>query len=237
MSIPSDIKTEWAAITDPLAKRFDREVEVQLGQAKWELSEDIQATQFWQACQSEGLDSRLGVPFHELRQPKKKENCLDIGCGVSFLIYPWSHWGAYFHGHELSSKTVQFVQSRGPQLNSKLFKEMNKGVAHNLSMYEDNQFQLAIATGMFYYYPTEYLSAVWSQLLRVMQPKSTLILDVVDPESEWADEWGLLELEKGGEPEFTPLSDWERLFKELGTKVKKRAPGELFVSYALALPG
>ncbi|MEM9534451.1 MAG: class I SAM-dependent methyltransferase [Cyanobacteria bacterium P01_A01_bin.3] len=237
MSIPSDIKTEWAAITDPLAKRFDRDVEVQLGQAKWELSDDIQSTQFWQACQLEGLDSRLGVPFHELRQPKKKENCLDIGCGVSFLIYPWGHWGAYFHGHELSPKTVQFIQSRGPQLNSKLFKEMTKGVAHNLSLYDDQQFQLAIATGMFYYYPPDYFTAVWSQLLRVMQPKSTLIMDIVDPESEWADEWGLLELEKGGEPEFSPLLDWEQTFKQHGIKMKKRAAGELFVTYALALPG
>ena len=236
MSIPSDIKTEWAAITDPLARRFDREVEVQLGQAQWELSEDIQATQFWQACQTDGLDSRLGVPFYELRQPQKKENCLDIGCGVSFLIYPWSHWGAYFHGHELSSKTVQFVQSRGPQLNSKLFKGMTKGVAHNLSMYGDNQFQLAIVTGVFYYYPPDYFSSVWGQLLRVMPPKSTLVIDVVDPKSEWADEWGLLELEKGADPVFTPLLDWEQLFKDKGAKIKKQAAGELFVSYALNLP-
>ncbi|MEM9568793.1 MAG: class I SAM-dependent methyltransferase, partial [Cyanobacteria bacterium P01_E01_bin.34] len=97
--------------------------------------------------------------------------------------------------------------------------------------------QWAIATGMFYYYPLDYFIAVWSQLLRVMQPKSTLILDTVDPESEWADEWGLLELEKGGEPEFTALSDWEQTFKQQGIKIKKRSAGELFVTYALALPG
>ena len=236
MSIPGDIKTDWEVITKPLAIRFDREVEVQLGQAQWELSPEVTGSRFWQACQKEGLDSRLGVPFYELRQPKKKEPCLDIGCGVSFLIYPWSHWGAFFHGHELSPKTVQFVQSRGPQLNSKLFKEMHRGVAHNLSQYEENQFQLAIATGFFYYYPVEYFSAVWTQLSRVMQPKSTLVVELVNPESEWADEWGLLEIDKGVEPLFVSLTDWEAAFKRSGAKVRKRGEGELFVSYSLAFP-
>ena len=236
MSLPTDLKMEWEPILKPLAQRFDKEVAVQLGQASWELSEDVKQSRFWQACQSENLLDRLGVPFHELRQPKKKEACLDIGCGVSFLIYPWNHWGAYFYGHELSPKTVEFVQSRGPQLNSKLFKEMNRGVAHLLSQYAEQQFQMAIATGFLYYFPTDYFSLVWSQLLRVMQPKSPLVLELLDPESEWVDEWGLLEMEKGVEPLFTPLQEWEATFKQLGSKVRKRVEGELFVSYLLTLP-
>ena len=236
MSIPSDIKTDWEEIIRSLATRFDREAAVQLGKSEWELSPEVTGSRFWQACQSEGLGSRLGVPFYELRQPKKKESCLDLGCGVSFLIYSWSHWGAFFHGHELSPKTVEFVQSRGPQLNSKLFKSMQRGTAHNLSQYEENQFQLAIATGFFYYYPVEYFSAVWPQLLRVMHPKSTLVVELVNPESEWADEWGLVEIDKGVEPLFAPLKDWEQAFKQAGAKVSKRKEAELFITYALALP-
>ena len=237
MSLPNDLKTEWDSILRPLARRFDLEVSAQLGQSSWELSEDLQQSRFWHACQTEGLSDRLGVPFHQLRKPKKKESCLDIGCGVSFLIYPWNHWGAYFHGHDLSPKTVQFVQSRGPQLNSKLFKELNCGSAHLLGQYSDGQFQMAIATGFLYYFPTEYFVLVWKQLLRVMQPKSPLLLDLIDPESEWADEWGLLEIEKGVEPLFTPLQQWEATFKKLGAKIRKREAGELFTSYSLVLPG
>ncbi|WP_017323906.1 class I SAM-dependent methyltransferase [Synechococcus sp. PCC 7336] len=234
MENPTDVRTDWEEYTKPIAKRFDREVQVQLGQSNWELPEEITELDFWQACQHDRLGERLSIPFHELRQPKKREHCLDIGCGVSFLIYPWNHWSAYFHGHELSPQTVQFVQSRGPQLNSKLFKQMERGVAHQLSRYDEAQFDLAIATGFLYYYPADYFALMWQQLQRALAPKAVTVVEVVDPESEWIDEWGLVELAKGLEPILTPLQEWEALFVQVGAKVRKQARGELFATYAIA---
>lgn len=236
MEIPSTTTTDWDACANAVGQRFDREVAAQVGGKAWELPADLMQLPFWQACQHDRLGDRLGVPFFELRTPKKRERCLDIGCGFSFLIYPWSHWEADFFGHDVSTETVQFVQSRGPQLNSKLFKSLQRGAAHRLDRYDTNQFDLAIATGFLYYYPLEYFQLVGQQLRRVLRPGAMVVLEVVDPDSPWVDEWGSIEVEKGTEPLLTPLSAWEAIFKQEGVKIRKQARGELFVTYAIALP-
>jgi hypothetical protein len=42
---------------------------------------------------------------------------------------------------------------------------------------------------------------------------------------------GLIELFKGTEPIFTPLTEWERRIAALGGKIQKQASGELFTTY------
>ena len=236
MEIPSAV-IDWNQYIAPIAKRFNREVGIQLGDPAWEMPEDLRELPFWQESQQNAFQEALSVPFHQLRVPKKRERCLDLGCGVSFLIYPWVDWEAFFHGHELSSRAVKFIKARAPQLNSKLFKSMQQGMAHQLNPYDRDQFDLAIATGFFFYYPPEYFSMVWHQLRRVLKPKASLIVEFVNPESAWVDEWGLIELHKGTEPILTPLQTWEKLIKQLGGKIRKQEAGELFVTYAIATPG
>lgn len=237
MEIPQ-ASIDWNTYMVPIVKRFDREVAIQLGEKPdWELPEDVSSLPFWQEYSHNAFREGLGVPFYQLRKPKKRENCLDLGCGVSFLIYPWVEWEAYFYGHDFSDRAVKFIKSRAPQLNSKLFKSMQQGPAHRLDAYQENQFDLAIATGFLYYYPLEYFSLMWHPLRRILKPKSLFVFDVVDPETRWVDEWGLGEIYKETEPVLTPLSQWEALIKQLGGKVRKQEAGELFVTYSVALPG
>jgi SAM-dependent methyltransferase len=232
MDIPQG-SDRWEPYLAAVATRFNREAGIQLGEPDWQLPEDLKSLPFWQDCHQHHLMDRLGVPFHQLRAPKKKEHCLDLGCGVSFLIYPWSHWDAAFYGHELSNRIVKFIQSRAPQLNSKLFKSMQQGVAHQLDHYREDQFDLAIATGFLYYYPVEYFTDLWQPLQRVLKPKSPVILEVIDPESPWTEEWGLIEIFKGTEPIFTPRQTWETVFKQLGARILQQADGELFTTYVI----
>jgi len=228
---------DWNAYINPIAKRFNREVGIQLGDPDWEIPADLRELPFWQESQQSAFRESLSVPFHTLRVPKKRERCLDIGCGVSFLIYPWTEWQAYFYGHDVSNRAVKFIQSRAPQLNSKLFKSMQEGRAHQMDIYDTDQFDFAIATGFLYYYPPEYFSIMWPQLRRVLKPKAPLIVEFANPDSDWADEWGLIELHKETEPILTPLKTWEMTIKQLGGQIRKQAMGELFVTYAIAMPG
>ncbi len=233
MEIPQ-FNDRWTPYLATVSQRFNRELGVQMmGEPDWILPPDLKSLAFWQACQHDHLNDRLSVPFYTLRQPKKREHCLDLGCGVSFLIYPWSQWDAFFHGHELSTRIVQMIQSRGSQLNSKLFKSMRQGAAHQLDAYDPESFDLAIATGFVYYYPIDYLAEIWQALKPVLKPKSQLILEVVNPDSKWADEWGLIEIFKGTEPILAPLTDWEKVIKQLQGRLVKRADGELFTTWLI----
>ncbi len=224
----------WQAYLTPVAQRFNREAGIQLGEPPWEIPADLKSLPFWQACQRDHLEDRLGVPFHQVRTPKKGEYCLDLGCGVSFLIYPWNQWQANFYGHEISDRIVKLLKSRAPQLNSKLFKSMQQGPAHRLDVYTEAQFDLVIATGFLYYYPLEYFTQVWQALQPILKPKAQLIIEIVQADSVWAEEWGLIELTKGTEPILLPQETWEDQIKQLGGKVLRRAHGELFTTYVIS---
>ncbi len=224
---------DWGTRLEAVAQRFDREVGIQMGEPAWDLPEDLKHLPFNQACQRDHLLDRLSVPFYQVREPQKQERCLDLGCGVSFLIYPWSHWGAYFHGHELSPRVVQMIQSRAPQLNPKLFKSMHKGPAHLLEVYDTQQFDVVIATGFLYYYPLEYVALIWERLQPYLKPSTHLLLEWVNTESPWVEEWGLTELFKGTEPQLIDGSEFEQQIKDLGGQIVEQASGELFTTYLI----
>ncbi|NJL22007.1 MAG: class I SAM-dependent methyltransferase [Leptolyngbyaceae cyanobacterium SM1_3_5] len=176
------------------------------------------------------LAAKLTSPFWQLAQPKKQQRCLDIGCGVSFLIYPWRDWEAQFYGQDVSGVARDLLNARGPQLNSKLFKGVKLGAAHQLE-YEPKQFDLAIATGFSCYYPLDYWSLVLSEAKRVLKPDGFFVFDVLNPEATLAENWAILETYQGAEVHLESIADWQKMIQSAGGQIAKTLPGELFQLY------
>jgi len=219
LSTPQDWQTQMVAVTT----RFNREYR---GEA-FELPEEVEAMPIFRERASGSLQAKLTSPFWELAKPKKNQHCLDLGCGVSFLIYPWREWEALFYGQEISNVARDILNARGPQLNSKLFKGVALGAAHQLD-YEAKQFDLAIATGVSCYYPLDYWTAVLTEVKRVLKPGGVFVFDVLDPETPLAENWAILEMYLGTEVFLEPIADWKKLIQSSGGKIVKTLPGEVF---------
>lgn len=214
---------DWQSQITAVAQRFNGEYR---GDA-FDLPEEVEAMPIFRERASGVLQAKLASPFWELAQPKKNQHCLDIGCGVSFLIYPWREWEALFYGQEISDVARDSLNARGPQLNSKLFKGVALGAAHQLS-YEAKQFDLAIATGVSCYYPLDYWAAVLAEVKRVLKPGGVFTFDVLDPDMPLAENWAILEMYLGAEVFLEPIAAWKKLIQAVGGKVVKTLPGELF---------
>lgn len=222
-SIFSDFKPHWRAALENTTERFDREYR----QEKVSLPAEIKEIDIYQQWESGNLQNRIASHFWELKAPKKKETWLDIGCGLSFLIYPWYEWDAFFYGQEVSTTVRDILTSRAPQLNSKLFRGVKLGSAHLLA-YEENLFDGVIATGWSCYYPLNYWERVLTEVKRVLKPSGCLIFDAIDPESPLAEDWAILETYLGAEVFLTPLDEWKNSVKKAGGKIVKSSSGELF---------
>ena len=209
-----------------LAIRFNKQYQ----SAAFELPEEVEAMPIFQEWVAGTLTQKITSPFWEIAQPQKNQRCLDIGCGVSFLIYPWREWGAFFCGQDISSVARDALISRGPQVNSKLFKGVELGTARQLR-YDDAQFDLAIATGWSCYYSLDYWQGAIKEVKRVLLPHSSFVFDVLNPEKPLALDWAVLETELGAEVFLEPLADWEKLIKSAGGKINKQLSGELFELY------
>jgi SAM-dependent methyltransferase len=216
---------EWQTQVDAVAYRFNREYRGE----PFELPAEVEAMPIFRERASGALASKIASPFWEIAQPKKQQRCLDLGCGVSFLIYPWRDWEAVFYGQDVSTVARDTLNSRGPQLNSKLFKGVQLGAAHQLS-YEPAQFDLAIATGFSCYYPLDYWTAVMAEVRRVLKPGG---FDVVDPESEMAENWAILETYLGAEVFLESLEDWQKTIQSASAQIVKKQSGELFQLYKI----
>lgn len=209
-----------------IASRFNRQYR---GEA-FELPEEVESMPIFQDWVAGTLNTKISSPFWEIQCPRKNQHCLDIGCGVSFLVYPWRDWGAYFYGQEISTVAQEALNSRGPQLNSKLFKGVKLGSAQQL-LYDNDQFDLAIATGCSCYYPLEYWSNVITEAKRVLKPEGRFVFDVLNPDNPLALDWAVLETYLGTEVLLEPLTSWENTIKSAGGKIIKRMAGELFELY------
>ncbi|MBE7381727.1 MAG: methyltransferase domain-containing protein [Leptolyngbya sp. SIO1E4] len=214
----------WAERFETVAQRYDREYR---GETV-EVPESVEALPVFQDWVAGSLAARITSPFWEIAQPKKRQTCLDLGCGGSFLFYPWRDWDARFYGQDISPAICQMVNARGSQLNSKLYKGMRQAPAHQLDGYEPGQFDLAIATGVSCYYPWDYWDIVLSAVKKVLKPEGAFVFDVINPEKELAEDWAILEMYLGAEVELMPLADWKKSLKAAGVKVKKEKEGELF---------
>ncbi|MBC6454106.1 MAG: class I SAM-dependent methyltransferase [Hormoscilla sp. SP5CHS1] len=196
----------------------------------FDLPSEVQAMPIFQDWTSGSLTAKVASPFWEVGKPQKGQLCLDLGCGVSFLIYPWHEWGAFFYGLEISTVAREGLNSRGPQLNSKLFKGVELGAAHQLN-YQPSQFDLAIATGWSCYYSLEYWEIVMSEVKRVLKPTEMFVFDILDPENPEAENWAILETYLGAEVFLSSLGNWEKMILSTGAKILQRRPGELFTLY------
>ncbi|MBW4614509.1 MAG: class I SAM-dependent methyltransferase [Desmonostoc vinosum HA7617-LM4] len=217
---------KWQQRVAQVAYRFNRQYQGQ----SFELPAEVQAMPIYREWASGILTGKIVSPFWEVAQPQKNQHCLDIGCGVSFLIYPWRDWQAFFYGQEISNVARDTLNSRGSQLNSKLFKGVELGSAHELN-YSLDQFDLAIATGFSCYFPLEYWSVVLMEVQRVLKPGGQFVFDILNPEQPLAEDWAVLETYLGAEVFLEPLVEWEKTIKAAGGKVITRQSGELFELY------
>ena len=100
-----------------VAQRFNQEYEGK----PFDLPEEVEAMPVFQDWAAGTLQAKIASPFRELAKPKKNQLCLDLGCVLSFLVYPCRDWNARFYGQDISSFAVDALKARGPQLNSKRF--------------------------------------------------------------------------------------------------------------------
>jgi SAM-dependent methyltransferase len=221
--IPSD---DWQTQLARLADRFDREYRGET----FELPEEVEAMPIFHDWAAGKLQSKVASRFWEIAQPQKNQRCLDLGCGVSFLIYPWSEWGALFYGRDISTVARDALKARAPQLNSKLFKSVELAAAHQLDN-EVIEFDLAIATGFSCYFPLDYWQKVLTAVKRVLKPGSVFVFDVLNPDAPLAEDWAILETYLGTDVFLEPLPEWEKLLKLAGVKKIDRKNGELFTLY------
>lgn len=222
----SQVAETWQALISAVADRFNREYRGE----KFALPEEVEAMPIFLERKAGTLQSKTVSPFWNLARPQKNQRCLDIGCGVSFLIYPWRDWDAFFYGQEISTFARDSLNARAPQLNSKLFKGVQLGPAHQLQ-YEADQFDLAIATGFSCYFPLDYWAVVLSEVKRVLKPKGVFVFDVVNSDLPLAENWAILETYLGTEVFLEPLLKWENQIKAAGGKILQTQPGELFHLY------
>jgi SAM-dependent methyltransferase len=215
-----------------IARRYNQEYR----REPFELPQEVEAMPIFREWTSGALASRIASPFWDIAKPRKQQKCLDLGCGFSFLIYPWSEWDAFFYGQDISTVSKDTLNSRGSQLNSKLFKGVQLGAAHQLEKYEANQFDLAIATGFSCYYPLSYWNLVMTEVKRVLKPEGFFVFDVVNPEAEISENWAILEMYLGAEVFLESLADWQKTIKAAGGQIAKTIPGDLFQLYKVKFP-
>lgn len=226
-----DRPSSWQPQLDAVALRFNRDYQ----RESFELPSEVQDMPIFQEWQAGLLAGKVNSPFWEVAKPKKNQRCLDLGCGVSFLIYPWSEWDAFFYGQDISVAARDILNARGSQLNSKLFKGVQLAPAHELS-YEAGQFDLVIATGFSCYYPLTYWGDVLQGAKRILKPDGFFVFDAIDPDLPIAENWAILETYLGAEVFLESLADWQKLIQSSGAKIVKTLPGELFQLYKVRFP-
>lgn len=219
---------DWDGQVAAIAARFNQEYR----REPFELPDEVKAMPIYPEWLSGILTSKLTSPFWQVAQPKKQQRVLDLGCGVSFLIYPWRDWEAIFYGLDISVVAKDTLNARGPQLNSKLFKGVQLGAAHQLP-YEAQQFDLAIATGFSCYYPLEYWAMVLADVKRVLKPDGFFVFDVINPDAPLSENWAILETYLGAEVFLESLAAWEKTIQAAPAKIVKTLPGELFQLYKI----
>lgn len=92
-----------------IANRFNQEYQG----GSFDLPPEVETMAIFRDRIAGTLSEKITSPFWEIAKPQKNQHCLDIGCGVSFLIYPWRDWGALFYGQEISTVAKDALNIRG----------------------------------------------------------------------------------------------------------------------------
>ncbi|NET37747.1 MAG: class I SAM-dependent methyltransferase [Cyanothece sp. SIO1E1] len=221
-----DRSAQWESQIATVAKRFNQEYRNE----SFDLPAEVETMPIFHEWAAGLLATKIASPFWEIAKPRKHQRCLDIGCGVSFLIYPWRDWDALFYGQDTSIVAQENLNARGPQLNSKLFKGVRLAAAHRLE-YEPNQFDFVVATGFSCYYNLDYWAVVMAQVKQVLKPEGTFVFDVINPELPLAENWAILEMYLGAEVFLESADDWKKTIKAAGAKILNQQQGELFQLY------
>jgi SAM-dependent methyltransferase len=216
----------WESLVTAVGDRFDRGYRRQ----EIELPPEIRELSIYAPWSAGKLTQKITSPFWDLARPQKNQSCLDLGCGLSFLIYPWREWGAYFYGQEISQVARDVLMSRGPQLNSKLFKGVRLAPAHELN-YPTQRFDLVVATGWSCYFPPDYWNECVRAVKRVLKPGGHFVFDLLDPDRPLVEDWALLETYLGAEVFLEPLVERERVLDTEGAGIVGRATGEFHELY------
>jgi 2-polyprenyl-3-methyl-5-hydroxy-6-metoxy-1,4-benzoquinol methylase len=88
---------EWSPQVQAVADRYNKEYRGE----SFDLPDEVQAMPIFHEWMSKKLAARVASPFWDLVKPAKNQRCLDLGCGIGFLIYPWREWEALFYGQEV----------------------------------------------------------------------------------------------------------------------------------------
>lgn len=214
---------DWSPRIVAIAERFNREYR---GEA-FDLPAEVEAMPIFRDRVAGTLQAKVTSPFWQLAQPQKNQRCLDIGCGVGFFVYNWRDWNAYYAGQDVSKVACDAMNTRAPQLNSKLFRGVKLGAAHQLE-YDAAQFDLVVSTGVSCYSDVDYWQSVVTEVKRVLKPGGVFVFDVLDPDAALAESWAILETYLGTEVFLESLVDWKKLIQSEGGKIVKTLPGELF---------
>jgi SAM-dependent methyltransferase len=228
-NLDNKIGQEYQETINNLKQRFNKQYQ----QENFNLPPEVEAMPIFREWVTGSLNQKIYSPFWEIIKITKNQRCLDLGCGISFLIYPWTEWNAYFYGQEISNVAQTILNSRSPQLNSKLYKGVQLLPAHQLN-YEEGFFDLVIATGWSCYYPLAYWEEIISAVKKVLKPGGFFVFDILNPEKELAEDWALLETYLGTEVLLTAIAEWEKMIKGKGGKVGKKLSGELFDLYKIS---
>ncbi|WP_338441425.1 class I SAM-dependent methyltransferase [Synechococcus elongatus IITB4] len=217
------IADPWQDRWQTVARRYSREYR----REDQPLPDDLESLAIVQTWRAGHLQNQIASPFWELVQPSKGQTWLDLGCGLSFLVYPWRDWQASFSGQDICPEACEILRQRGPQLNSKLFKGCRLAPAHQLD-YPDRSFDGAIATGVSAYYPLDYWAEVLTAVQKVLKPGGHFLFDVVNPEAAIAEDWAILETYLGAPVELIDLDQWRQLCRDRGARIRAELPGPLF---------
>lgn len=227
MAIADPWQEQWQTVARRYSREYRREA--------LPLPDDLESLAIVQEWRAGHLQNRISAPFWELLTPSKGQVCLDLGCGLSFLVYPWRDWQASFYGQDICPEVCEILRQRGPQLNSKLFKGCKLAPAHQLD-YPDRSFDLVIATGVSAHYPLDYWAAVLDAAQKVLKPGGQFVFDAVNPESAIAEDWAILETYLGAPVELVPLDQWRQLCRDRGARIRSELAGPLTQLFRIDWP-
>jgi SAM-dependent methyltransferase len=77
----------------------------------------------------------------------------------------------------------------------------------------------------------EYWGLVLEQVKRVLKGDGVFVFDILNPKSEIAENWAILETYLGAEAFLEPIEAWEALIKAAGGNVAAKKEGDLFCLY------